>query len=508
MEASRQFHKQVPKNLVVNVLSFLSTIIIGLWLTPYLLKHLGLVAYGLIPLAMFFSQYVSVIINAINMSINRFLLIALQKHQDRDANEIFNTSIGVIFTFIIFQVVIMGAVLSDITYFFSIPKELVNDATWLFGLTFLGFSISLFRSVFATSMFAYNRLDILRMIDIIQNLVRVVIIVFFFAYDEPSLKYIGIANLLAAVSAVLPTLYFFREYTPQLKVKISSFSRHRVAELAQMSTWVLINQVGVLLLGNIDLYLINKWLGLKATGEYAIILQFTSIFRTFFTLVASILTPVIMIYFANDEFEKLKQFTLLSSKVMILVFVLPLAMVIGLSENIIHFWLGKQYSYLHDMVSFSMLFFIIAIPMSTLFTITLSYNKVKLPAIISLILGGVSIVSLYMLMTEAGLGLWSVLLVKLIIEIVFALFLVIYVARILNMNRWKFLKILGMSVGYFMFIMAIIYSFKRYLIMDDWFNLGVFCIGISLLVYSSASFILLSKEERSLIYKKIILKRK
>ena len=87
METSKAFHTQVPKNLFVNILSFVSSILIGLWLTPYMIGHLGLAAYGLIPLAMFFSQYIGVILNAINMSINRFLLITLQKKEDREEED-------------------------------------------------------------------------------------------------------------------------------------------------------------------------------------------------------------------------------------------------------------------------------------------------------------------------------------------------------------------------------------------------------------------------------------
>jgi len=192
-----EFHKQVPKNLLLNILSFISTIVIGIWLTPYLLKHLGIIAYGFIPLAMFFSQYISIIINSINTSINRFLVLSLQKEDYLEANKIFTTSFIILCFFIFLQVIFMIIVLFDINLFFKIPKYLLDDVVWLFGLTFVGFSISLLRGIFGTSLFAYNRLDILRVIDIIQNITRILIIVILFFFETPSLKYIGIANLLA-----------------------------------------------------------------------------------------------------------------------------------------------------------------------------------------------------------------------------------------------------------------------------------------------------------------------
>lgn len=504
---THNFSRQIPKNLVLNILSFTVTVVAGIWLTPYLLTHLGIVAYGLIPLAMFLSQYVSVITNSINMSINRFLLIALQNNKDNEANTIFNTALVVIVIFIMLQACIMGIVLFDIAQFFTIPRNLLYDATWLFGLTFIGFSISLFRSIFSTSMFTYNRLDILRTIDIVQNVVRITSILFFFMWNEPSLKYVGIANLLASLIAFIPTLYYFRRYTPQLKVNISYFSKDKVSELSKMSIWVLINQVGVLLLGNIDLYLVNKWIGVRATGEYAIVLQFTSIFRTFLALLAGILTPVIMIYYANNQHEKLKQFLFIAIKIMVMILILPLGIIIGMSENIISLWLGEQYTHLHSLVSFSMLLFIVAIPMSVLYNITLSYNKVKIPALVTLLFGFISIVGIYLLLTNSHIGLWGVLSMKLLIEIAFAFFLIIYVSNILESSPFTFLFIILFTVISFIVIILIIYIIKSYILLDTWLSVGLVGMGLSVIVYTSTYVILFSKDERSLIYKKFILER-
>ena len=492
----------MPKNLFVNIASFATTVEIGIWLTPYLLKHLGIVAYGLIPLAMFLSQYVSVIINAINMSINRFLLISLQKKQDKDANEVFNTALIIVFVFIVLQAIIMGVILFDITQFFTIHKAFIVDATWLFSLTFIGFSISLFRSIFGTSMFAYNRLDILRMIDIVQNVVRVASIVILFSYDEASLKYVGIANLLAALSALGPTLYYFKKFTPQLHINARFFSKYRVSELSKMSTWVLINQVGVLLLGNIDLYLVNKWIGTQATGEYAIVLQFTSIFRTFLTLLAGILAPVIMIYYANNDFDKLKQFTVISSKMMVISFILPLSILIGLSEEILGFWLGRQYMYLHTLISYSLLFFVVAIPVIPLFNVTIAYNKVKLPALVAVGFGLLNIIAIYIFVTYTTFQLWGVVSMKLVFEILFSSFILIYVSKILMMSWVKLFGVYMLSFISFLLMYVCISSIKYLIEIDTFIQLVLIVTGFAMLVFPIMFIALFTSEEKIILTNK------
>jgi membrane protein EpsK len=500
--------KQIPKNLLVNIFSFFSTVVIGLWLTPYLLKSLGIVAYGLIPLAMFLSQYVSVILNAINMSIGRFLLISLQKEEYNEANEIFNTSLVIISFFILIQLLIMATILFDISYFFKIPNNLIEDSIWLFGLTFIGFSISLFRGVFGTAIFTYNRLDILRTIDIVQNLVRVVTIVSLFIYDEPSLKYIGIANLLASLSAIAPTLYYFKIFTPQLKINILLFSKKHVVKLSKMSTWILVNQVGVLLLGSIDLYLVNRWMGSQATGEYAIVLQFTSIFKTFSIVLSSIFIPISMIYYANNETNKLAKFTILASKTMIIGLIIPLVGLVVFSEDILFLWLDKDYTYLSELISYSMLFFIFSMPIIPLFNVTVAYNKVKFPAIIVIFLGLLNIISIYILTNKTNFGLWSIVSTKLVFEIIFSLVMINYVSSILKVHLVKFLNILFISISLFISIFIILYGVKYFVRIDSIFDLFYIMLLIQLILIPTIALLILSKEEKILLANKFLILKK
>lgn len=497
---SLNFRQQVPKNLFINLFSFVSTVVIGLWLTPYLLKHLGIVAYGLVPLAMFLSQYISVILNSINMSINRFLLISLQKEEDKEANEIFNTSFVIITFFMLIQALIMYIILFDITYFFEIPENLIIDSMWLFGLTFIGFSISLFRAVFGTSLYAYNRLDILRIIDISQKVIHLLSILVFFSYDGPSLKYVGIANLVAALSAMLITIYYFKKYTPQLKINFSFFRKKYVSKISKTSIWILINQVGALLLGSIDLYLVNKLIGTHATGEYSIVIQIISLFKTLTILVAGVINPVIMIYYANNEFEKLKKILFVVIKGLSIIMIIPLTIVIGLSENLINLWLGSHYKYLHSLISFSLLFFIVSIPITPLFNINIAYNKVQLPAIIALSFGIVNILCIYLFSKYTNFELWGIVITKLFLEIIFGFFIIIHVSKVLSMKLWVLLRIPIFSIFIFIITYGLVIISKEVFNMDLLVHMILATIIIILITLPLLIFLVFSKEEISLLF--------
>jgi membrane protein EpsK len=499
--------KQFTKNLSINIFAFISNVLIGLWLTPYLIKHLGIVAYGLIPLAMFFSQYIGVILNSINMSINRFLLIALQQNNDNEANKIFSTSIVIISIFIFIQALIMLLVLVNLNVVFTIPESLLYDATWLFGFTFVGFSISLLRSVYGTSLFAYNRLDILRIIDVVQNISRIIIILMLFYFDKPSLMHIGLANLIASILAIIMTYVYFKKYTPNLKAKIKDFDKNKVAELSKMSSWILINQVGALLLGNIDLYLVNKILGTEPTGNYAVVTQVTTLFRTLATLIAGVISPVIMIYHANNQIKKLKSVIVISAKFMVILLVVPMALFIGFSEELIGMWLGIDYKYLYMLISFSLLFYVIAIPMMPLYNVNIAFNKVKTPAIIVIVFGFLNMISIYILLTYSHFGLWGVVFVKLFFEILFAgVFMPIYVSGILSIKVWKFLSIPLISIILFLTTYYLVVAIKNIMLINSLVLILVVSVLIGFFVLMLFLLVFIKKEERVLVFQNISLK--
>jgi hypothetical protein len=83
-----------------------------------------------------------------------------------------------------------------------------------------------------------------------------------------------------------------------------------------------------------------------------------------------------------------------------------------------------------------------------------------------------------------------------------------YVSRILKLTQWTFFWLLLFTLVYFTIIVLIIYFVKSYILLDNWAVIALLGTGLSIIIYPSTFLILLSKEERSLLYKKLILERK
>jgi O-antigen/teichoic acid export membrane protein len=72
---------QIRKNLITNVMCLIANVLVGLLYTPYLVKELGVVTYGVLPIALVVNQYIIILTDSLQSSVTRFYSLAkeLQK---------------------------------------------------------------------------------------------------------------------------------------------------------------------------------------------------------------------------------------------------------------------------------------------------------------------------------------------------------------------------------------------------------------------------------------------
>ena len=452
---------QMSKNMAMNIISFASNVLIGLWLVPYLVNHLGTAAYGLIPLAMVFTQYVSVITQSLNSAINRFLVIAVQKQDKKEAGEIFNTSLVLLGVFSLIQLPLIGFIVYDLSFFISVPDGFLSDAAWLFGLTFSGFLLSLLRSVFAISMYSRNRLDLLRMNDVVRVVTRVIIIVALFSIDKPALKHVGIANLAASIVVFLLAVFYCHKLTPDLKINLKQFNRKRVRDLSGMGGWLLVNQVGYLLFVRVDLFLINRFIGPGPAGEYAAIMQWSMLIHTMAGVLSGLIGPMVMIYYARGEIDKMVATVRVAVKVLSVFVAILLAMLCACSHELIAIWLGESFRHLGWLLILQLFHLVINAGVLPLFSINTTLNKVRWPGTITLVMGVMNFVLALLFIKYTNWGYYGVAAAgALVLILKNSIFTPLYAAHILGLSKHTFLSCLLVGAITFIGVLLITIALK------------------------------------------------
>lgn len=237
----------LKKNLISNVILFLLNGLISFWLPPFLVKKLGIGAYGLIPLSSALIGYATIVTVAINNSLSRFLALDLTNHNYEAANKTWNTA----FTSLSVLLVILAPVLFifsfNITKFISVPDGIGHDVSILFTCVSVAFVMSAFTSIFNSSAYIANRLDLVNRVSVINTYTRVLFIFAIFFLISVSLAGYGVSILFASIISSSYSFYLFRKFTPTIKINFKLFDKSVLSEMLSMGWWLIVIQLGSIL---------------------------------------------------------------------------------------------------------------------------------------------------------------------------------------------------------------------------------------------------------------------
>ena len=228
-------------NFYTNVLALVANVCVGIYYTPYLVNTLGLIAYGILPLALIINQYISIATQTFTHSFTRFYSVAIQQDNYDEASKDISTSLVVVLL-ISCLVIPLGLWISyNVDLLFQIPAELLTSAKYLFLYTILSFIVSMFSSLLNVTLYAINRLDLMNVLKIIRSIFKLIFVILFFQTIKVDVIYVGIANLLTELIVLLLSVIMFYRYKPSsLSISYTHFDKAVLHSIMAMSIWVLI----------------------------------------------------------------------------------------------------------------------------------------------------------------------------------------------------------------------------------------------------------------------------
>jgi len=477
------FREQFLKNLFGNIAFFVVSILIGILLVPYFIDTLGIAAYGLIPLATSLMSYVTLITDSLNIAVSRFLTVDLQKKDYKKANKTFNTALfglsGII-ALLIPVVVLLSYYAPKI---FNVPAGQESEVIVLFLGVSAAVLIRSWSSNFTVSLFAYNRLDLQNMLNIIALFVQVSLIVLLFTTFSPQLGYIGCAYLVSSIVFLFGAILLSKRINPNLSVKPQDFDRSRLHELTQMGWWSIVNQIGSLLFLQIELIIVNLLFGATVAGEYAVVLLWATIIRGIAGTLAGVLNPMILTYYAKEKFDQIIQVSKSAVKGLGLFIALPIGFICGFAPIILTLWVGPEFAHLAPLMWVLTLPLVINLCVLPLFIITVAFNKVRIPGVVTLFMGFGNVILAISLPLLFGWSYYGVAIAgAIILTLKNSFFTPWYATKIMNISANTFTK--SMISG--LLATVIIAGFSAIIgtifIPSSWINLAIFC-GIISIVY-------------------------
>lgn len=495
--------KQTKTNFYTNILALVANVFVGIYYTPYLVNNLGLAAYGILPLALIINQYISVATQTLTHAYTRFYSVALQKGDYDEASKNISTSMVVVLLICLLIVPLGIGVIVKANTFFQIPSEFLVSAQILFGFTILSFVVSLFSSLLNVTLYAINRLDLMNIMKIIRSVLKLVIVITLFETIRVNVSLVGVTNFITEVVILMMSIYLFYRFKPsQLRLSLMLFDKAILFAIMGMSIWVLIQLCGDTLLYRTDNLIVNHYWGTEASGALGAISEIGSYVSTIVSVIGSLFGPLILIAYAKGNHNDVKSLFIEQSTIVGCLSAVLAGTIAGFGMILLNIWLGNnmgQYSWWLLMKMIVLPYYAAGGIMAYVYR---SWNKMRLPAIGTIVLGIIDIVLLIGVceITTHGNAI-MVLVIGAIFSILQCFVLnAITVGCIYKDCKKKFIKISLKITTSFLLCFTVGRLLSSWIQINNLFQLGFILMVVGSIMLSVVMFIILNKEERTKLF--------
>jgi membrane protein EpsK len=491
-------------NLISNVGKLVLTTLVGIWYLPFLVRHLGPAAYGMIPLACMITSYMGVVTFSLDLAVSRYLTLSLARKDYKEANVIFNVALwGNVAVAAILAIPAIAAIL-NVQHLVVIPPGYESATTWLFAGTVAAFLLNQVKSPFFASCFCLNRLDMQNAVTVAETLTRVGLVAVLFLVVSPRIEYAGAGILAGTIVSTIGAIWLWRVLTPELRIRVTDFDWKMLRNLCSTGWWVIVSQVGILLYQNIDLVVANRLFGPDKSGRYAAVLQLAAMLSTLGMAVGEIFAPTMYQKYSRGNHGELAAYLNRAIKFVGLVMALIVGLVCGFSGPLLQLWLGPTFGSMAPLLILMAIHLAINLATYPLYAVPLAANRVKVPGLVTLGIGVLNLVLALLFTMAFGWGLYGLALAGVVsLTIRRFVFTPLYVASILNQPWHTYFQrmpaIICATLATIGLGRVVIWSWN----ISTWLHLAIAAAMVSSL-FIAATYLLLTSQERAALKETIV----
>ena len=402
-------------------------------------------------------------------AIARFLSVALNRGDWKQAGEVFSTALVVNALVVILQVPLYIIGVWKLEWLIDFPPEQSLDFRILVICNVLTFLATVLVYPFGSTIQATNRLDIGSKVEIVLTLLRLGLLYVLITQIGARLWIIGVVDLGVGLVSAAVTYMVSRRLGPGLSFCWSLVSRKWIKPVMGMAGWILVAEIGQLLFTRTDVWIINKFVDINLAGVCAALLVWPNFIQQIAKSVSSVFMPVILIEYAKNKFQRIRDIVLFLSDTFNFLALLACGGVMLAGEPLLDLWMGEGASQYNNYLILMLLHYPLTLNREAMWLAFPAFNKMHYVGI-SNIVGGVLNISLSLLAASMGFGLVGVIIATgLSLMVQRTLFLSLFSAKLLGFKYRVFMG--GYLSGATVYLLFLLQMF-------DYIDIDVKYIGI------------------------------
>lgn len=500
MAKQRDENAKTIINLICSVGVMVTGLLVSFFLSPYIIRTIGVEANGFVHLANNFTSYAGLVVTALNAMAARFITIAYVKKDYQKANLYYNSVFWGNLIIVAVLLLPAGYLIINLDSLVDVPSHILGDVQILFALVFLAFFIRTGAPNWDCGTQVTNRLDLSYIPDMVTSLLRCVLLVVLFWIFEARAWYVTLVSLIITLINLAVAGYNTHVLTPELRVNLKKplCSPRAIKDLVGSGIWNSIAIAGNMLMNGLDLLVCNIGLGATSMGLLSLSKTLSGILIQFSESIRGAFGPELTIQYAKGDKDAIIKTLRRAIKLSAVVVSVAACGIMVMCDAFYALWVPTlDAELLQVLTCLSILRYITDSGIVILANVFPTTNKVRYNAMGLIISGVMSIGVTLALIYYTDLDMYAVAGVSSVVAVIRSMtFLVPVTSHFLGLKWYTFYPQVGQSVLSSAVIIAIGLLVRQVMPVDSWVMFFVTSGIIAVLGLGANMMIVLNKEER------------
>uniref|UniRef100_UPI004047BDB5 lipopolysaccharide biosynthesis protein n=1 Tax=Mariniflexile sp. TaxID=1979402 RepID=UPI004047BDB5 len=460
---------QIKTGAFLNYITIFLTNMVGLLLTPYMIRQLGSSEFGLYTLIGALIGYIAVLDFGLGHTIVRFVA-KYRAEKDRKGEENFLATTMIIYFAISFLVAVIGVVFYfylDEIFKSSLNYDEISKAKIMYIFMVFNLTISLPSNVFSGICLGVEKFIFAKSIKIIQYVIRSLLLVALLFFGGKAVSIVIMDTIINLIFIVVNLFYVFKIL--KIKFKLHHFEKNLIKEIFSYSIWIFVFilvaqfqwKTGQMIMGIIT--------NTTIVAIYAVGIMLGGYYGAFSSAITNVFLPRAMqMTIANVSSEELTNMMIKIGRISFIVLIYILGAFILFGKQFVALWVGNGYYDAYIIAVMIMISYTIPLTQGFANAILEARKKLAFKAIIFfvfLLLG--TILGYFLAKIYGSIGMITGTVIGWLIS---QNIMNYYYHKVIGLNIWRFFKeLFNKTILSLLFVIIIGIAIKN-IPGENWFN--------------------------------------
>ncbi|WP_027383240.1 lipopolysaccharide biosynthesis protein [Epilithonimonas caeni] len=368
---------QLKKGAILSYVNIGLTNLIGLVLTPFIIRSLGDSEYGLYVLIGSLIAYLSLMDLGLNNTIIRFIS-KYRAEGDRAGEQNFLGTIFLVYIAISLLIVFIGVLFYlNLDSFFSksLSVEETDKAKVMFQILIFNMAITLPGGAFTAICNAYENFVWPRMVSIIKYISRAIIIVVILSLGGKAISIVITDTILNIIFITITILFVIKKL--RIKFAFEEINKKSIKIIFNYSIWIFLLAITSQFIWNAGQVILGTVTDTKTVAYYAVGVMLGSYYGAFSGAISSVFLPRATQMSINNTKSEILNTMIRLGRISLLILLFILTGFILFGREFIMLWVGKNYKSSYTIAVIFMLSYTIPLILSFVNSLVEAYNKVR-----------------------------------------------------------------------------------------------------------------------------------